>query len=232
MAKSGVEAVDRALSLLEAFNRRRPSMTLTELAEATGMYKSTVLRLAASLERFQFLVRRKDGRFTIGQATWRLGLLYSASFDLEALIRPELVKLVDAIDETASLYVREGDLRVCLYRENSRRSARHHLDEGIALPLSSGASGHVLQAYQTDDESERQALLPRGYAVSLGERDPDLAALAVPVLDQDGMFRGALSLSGIITRFTEANVEVMLKALKESAARLRETIPGIGREGS
>ncbi|TKR53565.1 IclR family transcriptional regulator [Allopusillimonas ginsengisoli] len=232
MAKSGVDAVDRALSLLEAFNRQRQSMTLTELAEATGMYKSTVLRLAASLERFQFLVRREDGRFAIGQATWRLGLLYSASFDLEPLVRPELIRLVDAVDETASLYVREGDLRVCLYRENSRRSARHHLDEGVALPLSSGASGHVLLAYQADDENERRNLLPRGYAISIGERDPDLAAVAVPVLDQDGKFRGALSLSGIVTRFTEANIELMLKALKESAARLRETIPGIGREGS
>jgi|SRR5690606_6853499 len=227
MSKQGVEAVDRALSLLEAFNRQRQTMTLTELAAATGLYKSTVLRLAASLERYQFLVRREDGRFAIGRATWRLGSLYSAGFDIEPLVRPELIRLVEETDETASLYVREGQVRVCLYRENSRRAARHHLDEGAALPLESGASGHVLRAYQIEDPKQREALLPDGYAVSLGERDADLAAIAVPLLDQGGNFRGALSVSGIITRYTEPKIQTMLKALRASAQRLHQTLPPI-----
>ena len=224
MPKQGVEAVDRALSLLDAFNRRRQTMTLTELAAATGMYKSTVLRLSASLERFHFLVRRDDGRFAIGQAAWRLGSLYNAGFDIEPMVRPELVRLMEETDETASLYVREGSLRVCLYRENSRRAARHHLDEGVAFPLDSGASGHVLQAYQAG-EREGATRLPEGYAVSLGERDLDLAAVAVPVFDRGGNFRGALSLSGIVTRFTEPAINSMLQTLRASAERLRESMP-------
>lgn len=223
MAKQGVEAVERALLLLDSFNQQRRTLTLTELAKATGMYKSTVLRLAASLERFHYLTRREDGQFAIGQAVWRLGLLYRQSCDLEPMIRPELIKLVEATRETASFYVREGDVRVCLYRENSRRAARHHLDEGVALPLESGASGHVLRAFGLLDPQER-TVREEGYAVSLGERDPDLAAIAVPLLDGAGNFRGALSISGIITRFTPEKRAVMLKALKEAATRLQHAM--------
>lgn len=225
MGKPGVEAVDRALSLLECFSQQQQSLTLTELAEATGMYKSTVLRLAASLERFHFLTRHEDGRFAIGQAVWRLGLLYRSSQDIEPIIRPELIKLVETTGETASLYVREGDLRVCMFRENSRRAARHHLDEGAALPLEAGASGHVLAAYGGAKSAKAQQVLSDEYALSMGERDPDLAAIAVPAFDGAGSIRGALAISGIITRFTPEKIEVMHKALKESAARLQESLP-------
>lgn len=57
---AGVGAVDRALGLLNCFKDGNAVLTLTQLAEATGLYKSTVLRLAASLERSGFLVRRAD----------------------------------------------------------------------------------------------------------------------------------------------------------------------------
>ena len=47
---------------------------------------------------------------------------------------------VEASGETASFYVREGQSRVCLFRQNSPHAARHHLDEGSELPLTAGAS--------------------------------------------------------------------------------------------
>lgn len=223
MAKQGVEAVERALSLLESFSQQQQTLTLTQLANATGMYKSTVLRLTASLERFRYLVRHEDGQFAIGQAVWRLGLLYRQSYDLEPIIRPELIRLVEATGETASFYVREGDVRVCLYRENSPKAARHHLDEGVALPLESGASGHVLKAFTLRSPDERDVRV-QGYAVSLGDRDPDLAAIAVPIMDETGNLKGALAISGIVTRFTLEKRTVMLHLLKEAAGRLQEVM--------
>ncbi|MGG4605074.1 IclR family transcriptional regulator [Paenalcaligenes sp. Me131] len=224
MSQHRVEAVERALTLLECFNQQKRCLSLTELAEVTGMYKSTVLRLAASLERFHFLVRGQDGRYGVGQSLWRLGQLYHSKFNIEQNVRPELIQLMELTGETASLYVREGNLRVCLYRENSRRAARHHLDEGVSLPLASGASGHVLAAFSEPSEQNAKTVAEQGYAVSLGERDPDLAAVAVPLFSRSGILIGALTLSGIITRFTPENQAVMLQALKESATRLSQKI--------
>jgi len=73
MSNDKVEAVERALAILDAFHADKPAMTLGELAAATGFYKSTILRLAGSLERRGYLVREESGAFRLGPAPWRLG---------------------------------------------------------------------------------------------------------------------------------------------------------------
>jgi DNA-binding IclR family transcriptional regulator len=224
VSEQRVEAVERALSLLECFREDRQTLSLAELSEATGMYKSTILRLAASLERFGYLVRREDGVFRLGPAVQRLGAIYRLGFNLEQLIRPELLWLVQATGETASFCVRDGKARICLYRENSTRAARHHLDEGASLTLASGASAHVLRAFGKDPDAAEAHVRDAGYAISLGERDPDLAAIAMPVLDRKGNLYGALSVSGIINRFTEERRVAMMAALRESVARLKNRL--------
>src|SRR4051812_19934699 len=56
MSTDKVEAVERALAVLDAFHADRAAMTLSEIASATGFYKSTILRLAGSLERLGYLI--------------------------------------------------------------------------------------------------------------------------------------------------------------------------------
>jgi len=226
MSNDKVEAVERALAVLEAFHADRPTMTLGEIAVATGFYKSTILRLAASLERCGYLVREENGVFRLGPTLWRLGSVYRAGFNLGGTIRPELRRLVEASGETASFYVREGRSRVCLFRHNSPQSARHHLDEGAELPLNAGASAHVLVAFSDGRGSRSNAVQQRGYCISLGERDPQVAAVAVPVFDLGGQFRGALAISGLIGRFKEQERRVALAQLSASADRLRRVLPG------
>jgi DNA-binding IclR family transcriptional regulator len=225
MSNDKVEAVERALALLEAFHTERPVMTLGEIAAATGFYKSTILRLAASLERFGYLVREESGAFRLGPALWRLGSIYRGGFDLGEAIRPELRRLAETTGETASFYIREGRSRVCLFRHNSPQSARHHLEEGAVLPLDAGASAHVLAAFSDGKGPKAKAARQRGYCVSLGERDPQLAAVAVPVFDLAGKFRGSLSVSGLIGRFNERARRAALAQLSASADRLRRLLP-------
>jgi DNA-binding IclR family transcriptional regulator len=225
MSNDKVEAVERALAVLNAFAADRPTMTLGELAAATGFYKSTILRLAASLERFGYLIREDNGVFRLGPTLWRLASIYRAGFNLGGVIRPELHRLVEATGETASFYIRQSELRVCLFRHNSPHAARHHLDEGAELPLNAGASAHVLMAYTGGKGSKARAVQQRGYCISLGERDPQFAAVAVPVFDFAVQFRGALAVSGLIGRFREQERRAALAHLAASADRLRSTLP-------
>ena len=99
MSKDRVEAVERALAVLNAFHADKPTMTLGEIASATGFYKSTILRLAGSLERLGYLIREERGAFRLGPALWRLGSIYRAGFNLGEAIRPELRRLVEATGE-------------------------------------------------------------------------------------------------------------------------------------
>jgi len=226
MSKYKVEAVERALAVLNVFHADKPTMTLSEIASATGFYKSTILRLAGSLERLGYLIREERGAFRLGPAPGRLGSNCRAGFNPGEATRRWLRRRGEAAAETASFYIREGESRVCLFRHNSPQSARHHLDEGAELPLSAGASAHVLLAFSDDAKGPKaKAVQQRGYDVSLGERDPHVAAVAVPVFDLAGEFRGALAISGLIGRFKEKARQAALAELSASADRLRTMLP-------
>lgn len=201
MKEQRVESVERALSILEAFSAERQTMSLTELANETGLYKSTLLRIAASLERYGYLTRSKKGQFRLGPSLWRLGSLYRRSFDLGEFVRPELRNLVKLTGETASYYVREDNERVCLYRENSKELLRYHIDEGTRLPLDRGAAAHVLNKFGDPTIRQVKPLGPSDAIETVGERSPHVAAVAVPVFLADGMLRGSLAVSGPIPRF-------------------------------
>ena len=78
----GVAAVSRALSILDAFLGTKGILTLKEISEATDLYKSTVLRLLVSLERFGYVCCLGDKGYQVGPKGAELAAVYQASFDL------------------------------------------------------------------------------------------------------------------------------------------------------
>src|SRR6185312_10644973 len=98
---NGVAAVDRALLILEAFLKgSEDRLTLHELANRTGLYKSTILRLCDTLQRGRFLVRLDDGRFRLGAALFRLGMRYKAGFSLDDHVLPVMSNVARATEES------------------------------------------------------------------------------------------------------------------------------------
>jgi DNA-binding IclR family transcriptional regulator len=177
------------------------------------------LRLARSLEHGGFLYRHPDGCFAVGAEPLRLSAVYKRSLRLEEHVRPVLRLLVAETGESASFFRREGDRRLCLYREETARAIRDHIIEGDLLPLDIGAAGHVLRG--SDDSTARECT-PK---VSTGERDAETAAIAAPVFDHLGM-AGALTLSGPRGRFGEERVPFMAALLCEQAGRLSTRLGG------
>ncbi len=221
-----VEAVERAITVLKCFAEPGEALTLSALAQRSGLYKSTILRLAGSLLHTGFLDRGNDGRYQLGPELRRLGDLSRSQFTLEGVVRPVLRRLKSVTQETASFYVQDGEERVCLYRENSPRSARHHLEEGTRHPLSSGAAGVLLSRYgDPSDHPSAIELRTTGSVVSKGGRDEDLAAVAVPVVNMAGELIGSLSVSGLIGRFTDERIDMARTLLKAAADELRPRLP-------
>jgi DNA-binding IclR family transcriptional regulator len=169
--------------------------------------------------------RNNDGQFVLGPELRRLGNLCPAAFDLEVVVRPALRKIVSATQETASLYVRSGRERICLYRENSPRSARHHLEEGSKRPLTTGAAGKVLVAYDGGKQKESLAVRQDGWAISVGEREPDLAAVAVPLFNAAHRLVGALTVSGLVSRLDRKALMRARDLLQLEAPSLSTRIP-------
>lgn len=221
--EKGVEAVERALTLLDTFaGTGKKTQTLHELSLATGFYKSTILRLTASLERFGYLRRREDGRYELGPACARLASSRGNAIDHGELLQQAVRALARNSGETASFYVRDGDERVCLYRENSTQSIRHHVDIGDRLPMNRGAAGLVLMACAGEPGERFERIRQEGLALSLGDRDPDAAAVSAPVLDASGQLLGALTISGLRNRFTAEAIQRFQSLLRESVERLEQ----------
>jgi DNA-binding IclR family transcriptional regulator len=227
--KDGVAAVDRAIALLEAFDADGAALGLGELAARTGLIKSTVLRLAASLERGRLLDRGADGRYRLGPAAARLGARYQASFRLGDHVMPILEALSRATGESASLYVRAGDRRVCLHRVHSlQHQLLHFLEVGTQFPYDTGASGRVIAAY-TEPHGDAE-VRRRGVARSIRDRTIlQTAAVAAPVFGPDGAFVGALSLAGPSVRFTDAALPGLEDAVVRAADALTRSLGGSAR---
>jgi DNA-binding IclR family transcriptional regulator len=220
----GVDAVDRALAILTTFEVGHERQTLAELAARTGFYKSTILRLARSLEGGGYLHREENGTFALGPEPLRLASVFRQASALESRVRPVLRALRDATGETVSFFRREGNRRQCLYREETRRAVRDHLMEGDVLPLDVGAGGHVLALFGDPflPEAERARRFADLPFMSFGERDPETAAIAAPVFNHEGLV-GALSISGPRTRLTPeraAEISPLILAQAEALSKI------------
>lgn len=223
---NGVAAVERALAILDAFREGEDSLSLAEIAQRTLMYKSTILRLCASLERYGYLWRVNDGRYRLGPTPMRLGALYQRAFRLGDRVVPILNHLASSSGESASFYVRQGDVRVCLHRVDSPQAIRDHVQEGDHLPLDRGAAGRVLLAFGGASGAIYARARRDLIAASFGERNPETAAIACPVFRVGQELVGALSLSGPIYRFQPAATKRMSVMLMRSAADLTAALGG------
>lgn len=198
-APSGV--LERGICILECFSEDRLRLQLRELAELTGLDKATLLRLLGVLLRARLLQRDDTGSYAPGPALLHLGMLYRRTFDLGSRLQPVLQAVMHQTGETVAFYVRSGSERVCLYRENSANEVRHHVEIGNRIPLSAGgSSAHVLNAYTGGKTPQLAAIQRLGYAITRGERVPQMASVALPVFEGDGSFLGALVVIGLAPR--------------------------------
>jgi DNA-binding IclR family transcriptional regulator len=237
----GIQAVDRALQLLQAFRAPEQELGVTELAAALGVHKSTVSRLAATLAGRGFLERAPGSdAFRLGPELGRLGLLALRRSDLVELARPAMERLADETGETVNLGVLEGSEAVNVAQAEGRHIVGVGSWAGRRTPLHCAANGKVLLAASGAAELparlerftertivERRALerdldrvRRRGYATNVGELEEGLNAVAVPVRDAEGTCLAALSVSGPAYRLPEGTLAGVARACSQAAAEI------------
>lgn len=227
-AEAGVAALERGLSILDAFSAGAGTLSLAELANATGLYKSTILRLCASLLRFGFLQRLDDGRYRLGPAVFQLGRRYQQSFQLRDLVVPVLRELVARTDETASFYVRDGDRDTCLFRVESPHPVRDAgVAEGDTFPIDGSAGSRVLSAFLGAPGPQHAAVRRQVVMVARqSKRVAGAGAIICPVFGMEGTLAGTLVLSGPQSRFEEQAAAAMKSLVHEQSAALTRRLGG------
>jgi DNA-binding IclR family transcriptional regulator len=227
-APGGVAAVDRALALLAAFRGTDSALGLADLAARTQLYKSTVLRLLASLEHARLVQRLDDGRYALGAEVARLHTVYAESFSLDKVVLPVLRELVAQTGESAAYHVREGDMRLCLYRVDSPHPIRDHIRAGDLLPLDRGTGGRVLIAFDLElrksmgkhDRTLYSRIRADGYFANMGDRLAEVAGISAPVFRADGNLAAALTLTMPAHRYEEGYVKTVLAFARRLGERV------------
>lgn len=218
--RGGVAAVDRALMLLAAFHEGDGSLSLGDFAARTHLVKSTALRLLASLIHFGLVQKLEDGRYALGPEVARLQSIYTASFSLERVVMPVLLRLVEQTKESAAYHVRQGDMRLCLHRVDSPQPIRYHVQVGEILPLDRGAGGRLLMAFSGAKGAIYDRIRKEGVAALVGDRSPDLAGISAPVFQAQGALAGAVTLTMPTVRFRTQHVGLVKQAARAISEKL------------
>jgi IclR family transcriptional regulator, KDG regulon repressor len=213
--EASVRAVDRALDILDCFGPGRLELSLTEISQRIALAMSTTSRIVATLERRSYLFRSKETqRYSLGPKIAQVGVLGFSNLDLRKVALPFMNELNRIYDEGVSLYVVQGDERICVERIESTRPLRRVINIGDRHPLTRGAAGRVLLAYLPEEKREELLRLDPftteealaelrhgGYTVSLGEREEGVSSIAAPILDARREVVAALAISGPSVRF-------------------------------
>jgi DNA-binding IclR family transcriptional regulator len=222
----GVIAVTRALSLMEAFAIGESTLSLAELSRRAAMHKTTALRLARTLALSNYMVQTEDGQWRLGPAAGWLGARYQAGFDVNNVVEPTLHELVKGTGESASFYVREGDIRSCVARVEGPHSVRHNVRIGERLPLNKGAPGRVILAFSGARGEPYESIRERGFHISMGEREAEVSSVAAPVFGVNWRLLGSVCISGPSSRLTKARLEKHAKVVIRAANQLSYALAG------
>jgi DNA-binding IclR family transcriptional regulator len=208
---SGVGVLDKAAVVLAALEAG--PATLAHLVAATGLARPTAHRLAVALEHHRLVARDLQGRFILGP---RLGELSAAAGEdqLLAAAGPILNRLRETTGESAQLYRRQGDQRVCVAAAERMTGLRDTVPVGSALTMRAGSAAQVLLAWEEPERLHRglrearftatvlSGVRRRGWAQSIGEREPGVASVSAPVRGPNAKVVAAVSVSGPIERLS------------------------------
>jgi IclR family transcriptional regulator, KDG regulon repressor len=247
---SHVRSVERAIMILEQFTLADPELTLTEISRRVGLSKSTTHRLLATLQSTEMVeVDKATGGYRLGLKAFRLGSVVSKSMELTVQADAILRAVADETDETAFLVVADGEEALCLRRFDGGHHVRvPSLEAGKRSPFNCGAAQRVLLAHLCESdwervvaehvermtryslvsreelERDRREIRERGYSVSWEDATMHACALGVPVRDATGSVVAAVSISGIVQRFSPERLPALIRRIMEAGDEISKRL--------
>jgi DNA-binding IclR family transcriptional regulator len=234
---SGVGVLDKAAVVLAALESG--PATLAALVAATGLARPTAHRLAVALEHHRLVARDLQGRFVLGP---RLGELAAAAGEdrLLAAAGPVLARLRDITGESAQLFRRQGEHRVCVAGVERPTGLRDTVPVGSQLTMAAGSAAQVLLAWEEPERMHRglqqaafsaaalAAVRRRGWAQSIGEREAGVASVSAPVRSPSGKVVAAVSVSGPLERLSRQPGRMHAPAVMAAGERLGQSLRRTG----
>lgn len=242
--RSPVSSVDRALALIQLLSRAGAGMSLDELAQASGLPKSSLHRTLAALKRRRFATQQRDtGRYFLGPEVLRAAFEFHERLDVRSLVGPAMTRVHHVCNETVHVGVLDGGDVVYVDKVEASHPITLTSRIGGRNPAYCTGVGKALLAwtYPSDDAirryiaefgplrkrtshtitaatklaSEMDKTRERGYALDLEESEDGVRCIAFPVFLGRPVPQAAISVSAPKERLSDR--------------RIRELTPRIGR---
>nr|WSY54201.1 helix-turn-helix domain-containing protein [Streptomyces sp. NBC_00886] len=253
LGREFIESLARGLTVLTAFGEGRAELTLTEVAQATGLARATARRALITYEHLGLVTPSGDHRFALTPRVLSLGFPPLSRTTLPDLALPHLTALATRIHESASLAILVGDDIQYTARVATSRVMSVNIATGTRLPAYATALGRVLLA-DAEPTSVRQALgdlhsltphtltdpaalataletvRSQGYALVDEELEAGLRSIAVPIRDRTGRVVAALNTATHVARSTvDEYVHDILPELTTTASDIEADLKVAGR---
>jgi DNA-binding IclR family transcriptional regulator len=249
---TGAQSVDRAVTVLEIIAGLGDA-SVSEVAVELGVHRSTVSRLLAVL-RLRGVVELAGGRgrYRLGPTILRLAGAIHAKLDVTVQGAEVCGELAAKLGETVNIAIMQGDSAVNVYQADGKGAVTVNNWVGRPTPLHATSSGKILLAWQpkaqidaalaneltayTPDTVTDRAVLAEqlsraqtdGFAVTLGELEVGLSAIAAPIRGIGGAVIAALSASGPSYRMRPELVRQHASDVMLAAAKISERMGFLG----
>lgn len=241
-----IAGLEKGLAVIEAFDQERPRLSITEVAERTGLTRAAARRYLITLAHLGY-VQQDRKLYGLTPKVLRLGQSYMHSARLPRVIQPLLQKLAYALQEASSAGVLDHDDVIAVAAASAGRVVSATLQPGTRVPAYCTSNGRVLVAAMPDEAMDawlaRQNLQPltphtvtnrerlrlellrtraNGYTTIDQELELGLRTIAVPLKNYRGDTVAAMNVSVHATRMRmEQLVEQCLPPLLHAQAQLR-----------
>ena len=240
------KSLQRIVAILDSFTYERPELGVREIARMIDFSSSTTGRLLQAMKEIGLLQQNPINQtYSLGGKVLAWAGVYSSTLDVRNAALAAIQELHRETRETISLYVLEGNERVCVERLESTQNVRIVARLGRRVPLYAGSAGKVFLAFLSP--ARRDAILKatpptpitastivdiealmqelkrirgKGYAVSFGEWVAEASGVAAPIFDARGEIAAALTISGPGQRFTEDVVQHYVTDVTRVAAQI------------
>jgi len=256
-ARYHVAALAKGLAVIQTFGRESGRLTLSQVAERSGLTRPGARRYLLTLRDLGFVA--SDGReFYLAPKCLALGYAYLSSVPLWHFAQPLLEQLVEEVKETCSVTVLDGGDVLFVQRIPLQRMLSFGVTTGSRLPayctsmgrvLLGGLSDAQLAAYLAEVRPKKftprtvtgvrslQRIVERdrerGYSIVSGELEERLTGISVPILDRNGATLAALNASVLRPLKSESElVRLMLPRLRRTAGKMSASVDAHARASS
>ncbi|WP_341995870.1 IclR family transcriptional regulator [Microbacterium sp. LWH7-1.2] len=236
---AGESVLHRHLRVLESFDAWHPFLTLSEIADAADVPRSTAHRLIAELEREGLLERLPDRTYRLGVRLWEFASRTPGAVGLREIARPWLGAVHERVRQHTQLGVLSGRDVLFIDRMSTREAVVNATLIGGRIPLYASSSGLVLLAHAdaalvsevvahglrtytnrtihtgAELRDELRRVREEGYAVTEGAIHPESRGIAVPVMGPGGTVYAAI---GVVVPNDGVSPHGYVELLRRAAA--------------